>query len=68
MEIPGIAAPLRFTSASVEMKDGEIHIDRVRAHVGALSWKATTGTIRTPAGRIAFVSTFRSRSSRSWSG
>ena len=36
MEIPGVAAPLRFTSASVEMKNGGIHIDRIRAHAGAL--------------------------------
>lgn len=36
MEIPGLAAPLRFASASVEMKNGEIHIDRIRAHAGAL--------------------------------
>ena len=36
MEIPGVAAPLRFTSASVEMKNGGIHIDRIRAHVGAV--------------------------------
>jgi len=34
MDIPGVAAPLRFTSASVEMKNGGIHIDRIRAHVG----------------------------------
>jgi hypothetical protein len=36
MEIPGVAAPLRFTSASVEMKNSGIRIDHIRAHVGAL--------------------------------
>jgi hypothetical protein len=36
MDIPGIAAPLRFASASVEMKNSGIHIDRIRAHVGAI--------------------------------
>ena len=36
MDIPGVAAPLRFTSASVEMKNSGIHIDRIRAHVGAV--------------------------------
>jgi AsmA protein len=36
MEIPGVAAPLRFTSASVEMKNSGIHIDRIRAHVGTV--------------------------------
>lgn len=34
MDIPGVAAPLRFTSASVEMKNSGIHIDHIRAHVG----------------------------------
>jgi hypothetical protein len=34
MDIPGVAAPLRFISASVEMKNSGIHIDRIRAHVG----------------------------------
>jgi len=36
MEIPGVAAPLRFASASVEMKNGGIHIDRIRAHMGTV--------------------------------
>jgi len=36
MEIPGVSAPVRFTSASVEMKNGGMHIDRIRAHVGTL--------------------------------
>jgi AsmA family len=36
MEIAGLASPLRFTAASVEMKNGGIHIDRLRAHVGAV--------------------------------
>jgi hypothetical protein len=36
MEIPGVAAPLRFASASVEMKNSGIHIDRIRAHVGTV--------------------------------
>ncbi len=34
MDITGLASPLRFTTASVEMKNGGIHIDRIRAHVG----------------------------------
>lgn len=34
MEIPGLAAPLRFTAASVEMKDGGIQINRIRARAG----------------------------------
>ena len=36
LEIPGLAAPLRFTSASVEMKEGEIRIERIRAHMGTV--------------------------------
>jgi hypothetical protein len=36
MEIPGLAAPLRFATASVEMKGGEIQINRIRAHAGAV--------------------------------
>ncbi|HYL77586.1 MAG TPA: AsmA family protein [Bryobacteraceae bacterium] len=34
MEIPGLAAPLRFAAASVEMKDGGIQISRIRARAG----------------------------------
>jgi AsmA family len=36
IEIPGLAAPLRFISASVEMKNSGIHINRIRAQVGAV--------------------------------
>jgi hypothetical protein len=34
LDIPGFAAPVRFTGASVQMKDAGIEIDRIRAHVG----------------------------------
>jgi hypothetical protein len=34
MEIPGLAAPLRFAAASVEMKGGGIQINRIRARAG----------------------------------
>jgi hypothetical protein len=34
MEIPGLAAPLRFAAASVEMKDGGIQISHIRARAG----------------------------------
>jgi hypothetical protein len=37
LEIPGLAAPLRFASASVVMKDGSLRIDRIRAHLGAVA-------------------------------
>ena len=37
MEIPGLAAPLRFASASVEMKGSGIQINRIRARAGAVS-------------------------------
>jgi len=37
MEIPGLSAPLRLASATVEMKGGGIQISRMRAHVGAVS-------------------------------
>ena len=40
MDIPGIAVPLHFTSASVEMKDGGIRIDRIRAHAGTIRLEA----------------------------
>jgi AsmA family len=36
MEIPGLAAPLRFSTASVEMKGGGIQITRIRAHAGTV--------------------------------
>lgn len=36
MEIPGLAAPVRFGSAAVEMKDGQIQINRFRARAGSL--------------------------------
>ena len=36
MEIPGLAAPLRLVAANVEMKDGGIRIDRMRARLGAI--------------------------------
>jgi hypothetical protein len=34
MDIPGLASPVRFATASVEMKDGEIQINRIRARAG----------------------------------
>ncbi len=34
LDIPGLTAPVRFTGASVQMKDAGIQIDRIRAHVG----------------------------------
>jgi AsmA family len=36
MEVPGLAAPLRFSTASVEMKGGGIQISRIRAHAGTV--------------------------------
>lgn len=36
MEIPGLGAPLRFTSASVEMKGGGIQINHIHARAGSL--------------------------------
>ncbi len=36
MEIPGLAAPVRFSTASVEMKGGGIQINRIRAHAGTV--------------------------------
>jgi len=36
MDIPGLSAPLRLTTASVEMKAGAIQINRIRAHVGTV--------------------------------
>jgi hypothetical protein len=36
LELPGVAAPLRFTSASVAMKDGQIQINRIRALAGSV--------------------------------
>ncbi len=36
MEIPGLAAPVRFASASVAMKQNQIQISRMRARVGAV--------------------------------
>jgi len=37
MEIPGLAAPVRFASASVEIKDGTIQISRIHARAGAVT-------------------------------
>ena len=37
LEIPGLATPIRFASASVEMKDGLIQVNRIRARAGAVS-------------------------------
>jgi AsmA family len=34
--IPGLASPVRFAAASVEMKQGQIQINRMRARAGAL--------------------------------
>ncbi|HMD48467.1 MAG TPA: AsmA family protein, partial [Bryobacteraceae bacterium] len=36
LEIPGLAAPVRFTTAAVEMKQGQIQIARMRARAGAI--------------------------------
>ena len=36
MDVPGLAVPLRFTSALVAMKAGIIDISRIRAHAGAV--------------------------------
>ena len=36
LEIPGLASPVRFAAASVEMKQGQIQINRMRARAGAL--------------------------------
>jgi hypothetical protein len=37
LEIPGLATPVRFASASVEIKDGEIQINRIHARAGAVT-------------------------------
>jgi AsmA protein len=37
MDIPGMATPIRFSNASVEIKDGLIQINRIRARVGAVT-------------------------------
>ena len=36
LEIPGLASPVRFATASVEMKQGQIQIPRMRARAGSL--------------------------------
>lgn len=36
LEIPGLAAPLRFAAATVEMKNGGIRINNIRAHAGVI--------------------------------
>jgi AsmA-like protein len=36
MEIPGLAVPVRFNSASVEMNESRMQITRIRAQLGAL--------------------------------
>jgi len=37
MEIPGLATPIRFANASVEIKDGLIQISRIHARAGAVT-------------------------------
>jgi len=37
LEIPGLATPVRFASASVEIKDGVILMNRIHARVGAVT-------------------------------
>lgn len=37
MEIPGLATPLRFANASVEIKDGLIQMNRIHARAGAVT-------------------------------
>ena len=37
MEIPGLATPVRFASASVEIKNDLIQINRIRARAGAIT-------------------------------
>ncbi len=34
LDVPGLASPFRLTSASVEMKGGQIQMTRIRAHLG----------------------------------
>ncbi|HYK18907.1 MAG TPA: AsmA family protein [Bryobacteraceae bacterium] len=36
LDIPGLASPVRFAAASVEMKQGQIQISRMRARAGSL--------------------------------
>jgi AsmA-like protein len=36
LDIPGLASPVRFASAAVEMKQGQIQINRIRARAGAV--------------------------------
>jgi AsmA family len=36
LDIPGLAAPVRFTSVSVEMTENQIRMNRIRARVGAV--------------------------------
>ena len=38
MEIPGLGAPVRLVSASVDMKAGQIKIERIRAHAGSVDF------------------------------
>ena len=37
MEIPGLATPIRFANATVEIKDGQIQISRIHARAGAVT-------------------------------
>jgi hypothetical protein len=37
VEIPGLATPIRFATASVEIKDGQIQITRIHARAGAVT-------------------------------
>jgi len=36
LDVPGLASPVRFQSASVRMSDRQIQIARIRAHLGAI--------------------------------
>jgi hypothetical protein len=40
MEIPGLSSPVRFASASVEMKAGQIKMSRIRGHAGLVDFDA----------------------------
>jgi hypothetical protein len=39
LEIPGFASPVHFTNALVEMKDGQIQINRIRGHLGPVKFE-----------------------------
>src|ERR1700680_2587653 len=39
MEVPGLSSPVRLASASVEMKAGQIKVNRIRGHAGPVDFE-----------------------------